>query len=292
VGAGKPLIDVSIGLGVDKMDEVIIDGVTYHFREDVHYSADGLWVAVDGQVARVGVGDHLRESISPGLSFIELREAGTRVKQGEEMGSFDMVKADVPILSPVSGIIRGINEELVSNLWLLDQDPYGQGWLAVFDLTNFAADRVSLLDVHAYRAMLRVGLETRKPILFLSAGDSGLSQMAQALFYEASQGRRPSLSAGMVPAMRINPRVAEAMRALGIDVAGRQPSLLTSEMIDKAGRIIALGCGAEDLGLSADVPVEEWQLENPKGQTLEEIRGIRDQVRQKVSQLLRELDIS
>jgi len=134
--------------------EVTIDGITYRFRDDVYYSADGLWVAVNGELARVGVGDHLCRSISPSLNLIELRHPGSRIRQGEEMGNLDMVKVDIPIPSPVSGLIKEINEELESNLWLLDSDPYGEGWLVLFSLTDFTTDRQNLLDVNAYRTML------------------------------------------------------------------------------------------------------------------------------------------
>lgn len=140
----------------DRYVEVTIRGVAYKLREDVYYSADGLWVAVNEELARVGVGDHLCRSISPSLNFIELRRPGTKVRQGEQMGSFDMVKVDMPIPSPVSGIIEETNEELESNLWLLDSDPYGRGWLALINLTDFVADQQGLLDAHAYRTMLEV----------------------------------------------------------------------------------------------------------------------------------------
>ncbi len=142
-----------------KYVEVNIDGITYKFREDVYYSADGLWVAVDGKSARVGVGDHLYRSISPHLAFIELRLPGTEIRQGKEMGNFDLVKVDISIPSPVTGVIEEINEELLSNLWLLDSDPYGEGWLALFHLTDWTIDRQNLLDVNAYRTMLEARCE-------------------------------------------------------------------------------------------------------------------------------------
>ena len=136
--------------------QAVIRGVAYIFREDVYYSADGLWVAVEGELARVGIGDWLYRLISPNLNLIALRPPGTEVRQGDEMGIFDMVKADVAIPSPVSGVIEEINEELESHLWLVDTDRYNKGWLAVFQLTQFTTDRENLLDVHAYRAMLEV----------------------------------------------------------------------------------------------------------------------------------------
>jgi glycine cleavage system H protein len=71
------------------------------------------------------------------------------------MGRFDLVRIDVPILSPVSGVIQEINDELISNLWLLDSDPYGEGWLALVSLTGFAADRERLLDAQGYLDVLR-----------------------------------------------------------------------------------------------------------------------------------------
>jgi glycine cleavage system H protein len=137
--------------------EADIHGVEYTFRDDVYYSSDGLWVAVEGELGRVGIGDYLYRLISPNLNLIALRPAGTEVRQGEQMGSFDLVKADVAIPSPVSGVIEEINDELENHLWLVDGDRYGQGWLAVFRLTHFTEDRETLLDVHAYRAMLETG---------------------------------------------------------------------------------------------------------------------------------------
>ncbi len=149
-----------------KYVEVNIHGITYKFREDTYYSADGLWVAVDGNSARVGIGDHLYRSISPHLAFIELRAPGTEVTQGEEMGNFDLVKVDISIPSPVTGVIEEINEELLSNLWLLDSDPYGEGWLALFHLTDLTIDRQNLLDVNAYCTMI----EAKEDVLSPDAG--------------------------------------------------------------------------------------------------------------------------
>ena len=140
--------------------EATIDGITYKFREDFYYSTDGLWVAVVGSRGRIGVGDHLYRSISPSLSFIELRRPGSEVQQGKEMGNFDMVKVDMPIPSPVSGVIEEINEGLESNLWLLDSDPYGEGWLALFTLTDFTGDRQNLMDARAYCTMLEMAAKS------------------------------------------------------------------------------------------------------------------------------------
>lgn len=142
-------------MGRESYAEITIDGITYRFPEHVYYSADGLWVALDGGLGRVGVGDYLCRSVSASLNFIHPRKPGTSVKQGEEIGSFDLVKVDVPISSPVTGVIQEINEELMSNLWLLDSDPYGDGWLALVRLTDFSADRENLMDAEAYLALLR-----------------------------------------------------------------------------------------------------------------------------------------
>ena len=141
--------------------EAAIDGIMYTFPEDVYYSADGLWVAVNGELGRVGIGDYLYRLISPNLNLVALRPPGTEVRQGEQMGSFDLVKADVAIPSPVSGVVEEINDELENHLWLVDSDRYGQGWLAIFRLTHFTTDLENLLDVHAYRAMLEIEGQNR-----------------------------------------------------------------------------------------------------------------------------------
>lgn len=125
-----------------------------------------------------------------------------------------------------------------------------------------------------------------KTILFVCVENAGRSQMAKALLDNLSGGRVKGLSAGTLPAEAVNPTVIEVMREVGIDLSGEKPQHLTRELLAKADRVITMGCGAEGICPAAFVPTEDWALEDPKGQPLEKVRAIRDQIREKVVALL------
>lgn len=128
-----------------------------------------------------------------------------------------------------------------------------------------------------------------KNVLFVCVHNSGRSQMAEAFFNHLAGGKADALSAGTHPASHANPIVVEAMRELGIDISRQRPKLLTAEMLDNADRIITMGCGVEKACPAAFVPVEDWQLEDPEGQSMEKVRAIRDEIRDKVMGLIAEM---
>jgi glycine cleavage system H protein len=143
--------------------EVVRDGLTCTFPVNLYYSSNGLWVRAERDSVRVGIADHLYHCISPNLSSIEVAPPGTRLQQGKPMGSFDLVKADVSIPSPVSGVVAEINERLLNDLALLDDDRYGEGWLAVVGVDDFSLDRRGLMSAETYGAILAAG-ENQTPV--------------------------------------------------------------------------------------------------------------------------------
>ena len=130
-----------------------------------------------------------------------------------------------------------------------------------------------------------------KIVVFVCVHNSGRSQMAEAFFNQLAQGKALALSAGTQPGDSVNPVVVEAMREVGIDISGNKPKMLTLEMIEKADRMITMGCGADAGGLcpASFVETEDWALEDPKGKTLEQVRVIRDEIRKRVAKLMSEL---
>jgi protein-tyrosine-phosphatase len=112
--------------------------------------------------------------------------------------------------------------------------------------------------------------------------------MAQAFFNQLAQGKAVALSAGTRPGDAVNPTVVEAMREVGIDINGNKPKMLTMEMIEKADRMITMGCGADAGGLCpvSFIETEDWALEDPKGKSLEQVRVIRDEIKQRVMRLI------
>jgi arsenate reductase (thioredoxin) len=123
-----------------------------------------------------------------------------------------------------------------------------------------------------------------KYVLFVCTQNAGRSQMAQALFERHGPEDLRAESAGAEPADRVHPVVVEAMREVGIDLSGRRPKRLTLEMQLHADWGITLACGAK----CPYVPsvVEDWDVADPAGQPIEEVRRIRDEIDERVRYLL------
>jgi arsenate reductase len=125
--------------------------------------------------------------------------------------------------------------------------------------------------------------------LFVCLHNAGRSQMSQALFERAAEGRHRALSAGTTPADRVHPEVVEVMRELGIELADREPKLLTRELAEQADVVVTMGCGDECPYVPGRRYVD-WDLEDPKGRPLDEVRATRDDIDRRVRELVEELD--
>ena len=127
-------------------------------------------------------------------------------------------------------------------------------------------------------------------VLFVCVHNSGRSQMAEAFFNQLGNGKVRALSAGTNPDTTVDSSVIEAMREVGIEISGNRPKALTLEMVEQADKVITMGCGVEGVCPAAFVETEEWELEDPKGKTLDEVRKIRDEIKAKIVDLLKEID--
>jgi arsenate reductase (thioredoxin) len=126
-------------------------------------------------------------------------------------------------------------------------------------------------------------------VLFVCLHNAGRSQMSQALFERAADGRHTALSAGTAPAKHIHPEVIEVMRELGIDLAGRHPQLLTRELAEQADVVVTMGCG----DACPYVPGKryiDWDIPDPKGRPISEVRDIRNEIAQRVTALTAAVD--
>jgi arsenate reductase len=125
--------------------------------------------------------------------------------------------------------------------------------------------------------------------LFVCLHNAGRSQMSQALFERAADGRHGARSAGTTPGDRVHPEVAEAMRELGIEIGDRRPHRLTTEDAEWADVVVTMGCGDK----CPYVPGRrylDWDLPDPKGQPLDAVRATRDEIAARVEELVAELD--
>jgi arsenate reductase (thioredoxin) len=123
-------------------------------------------------------------------------------------------------------------------------------------------------------------------VIFACVHNAGRSQMAAAFFTElADPVKATAVSAGTRPGDRVHPEVVDVMRDLDIDLAGQRPQKLTEQLASGAFLIVTMGCGDECPyvpGLKRD----DWPLDDPKGQALEQVRRIRDEIRERISALV------
>ena len=123
-------------------------------------------------------------------------------------------------------------------------------------------------------------------ILFVCVHNAGRSQMAAAFFNAlADPAHARAVSAGTEPAGHVHPEVVAVMHEVGIDLAGAQPRRLTDELAASAQLLVTMGCG-EQCPVVSGLRREDWNLQDPKGQPLEQVRAIRDDIRCRVGALL------
>ncbi|MGN6664171.1 MAG: low molecular weight phosphatase family protein [Solirubrobacterales bacterium] len=127
--------------------------------------------------------------------------------------------------------------------------------------------------------------------LFVCLHNAGRSQMSQALFERAAGGRHEARSAGTTPGERVHPEVVEVMNEIGTDLADRRPKLLSAEDAEWADVVVTMGCGDECPYLPG-VRYVDWDLPDPKGQPVEAVRAIRDEIARRVEVLVAEFDTS
>ena len=125
-------------------------------------------------------------------------------------------------------------------------------------------------------------------VLFVCLHNAGRSQMSQALFERAAEGRHEALSAGTTPGDRVHPEVVEAMRELDIDLADRKPRKLTRELAEQADVVVTMGCGDACPYIPGKRYID-WDLPDPTGRPLDEVRATRDEIERRVRELAEEL---
>ncbi len=148
--------------------EVTVDKFTFKVAADRFYTREGLWVAPspltplpegEGNLrVRVGLSDFLQQR-SGDIAFAEIKPIGTVLAIGDEVASIETIKVNVALSSPVNGDVIEVNPAMDSAPEAINQDPYGAGWLAVIDATDWETDRTQLLDAPAYLALINAEAE-------------------------------------------------------------------------------------------------------------------------------------
>jgi arsenate reductase len=125
-------------------------------------------------------------------------------------------------------------------------------------------------------------------VLFVCVHNAGRSQMAAGYLNQLSEGRIDVRSAGSEPADKINPVAIQAMAEEGIDIAAERPKILTTDAVKASDVVITMGCG-DACPFYPGKRYEDWVLDDPAGQDIDQVRPIRDEIRRRVEQLIGEL---
>ena len=128
-------------------------------------------------------------------------------------------------------------------------------------------------------------------ILFVCVENAGRSQMAEAFFRKFAPNQFNVSSAGTIPSSQLNPIVIQVMKEIGIDMINQHPKLLSDSMIDNSFKIVNMGCMDKESCPSLFVKdVIDWNISDPKEESLDNVREIRDKIRFEVMNLIQSLD--
>lgn len=134
--------------------ETRYDKFIFKVKTGYLYSKEDFWVKPEEKTALVGLSDFLQK-VRGDVAFLETAEVGTMVKQGQEIGTIETIKATFEIISPVSGILIEVNPELESSPNLINESCYDAGWIYRIELANFETEKSGLLQAEAYFDLMK-----------------------------------------------------------------------------------------------------------------------------------------
>ncbi|WP_405968573.1 arsenate reductase ArsC [Streptomyces sp. NBC_00015] len=126
-------------------------------------------------------------------------------------------------------------------------------------------------------------------VLFVCVHNAGRSQMAAGFLSHLAGDRIEVRSAGSIPGDQVNPAAVEAMREVGVDIAGAEPKVLTTEAVQASDYVITMGCG-DTCPIFPGKQYLDWALEDPAGKGVEAVRPIRNEIRTRIDALIAEID--
>jgi arsenate reductase (thioredoxin) len=132
--------------------------------------------------------------------------------------------------------------------------------------------------------------DARPIVLFVCVHNAGRSRMAEAFLDQLAGDRFRAMSAGTIPADRPHREVVAAMDQVGVPLRDGPGRMLTQDLANEAIKVIGMGCAVEEACPALQVPLEDWQLDDPKGKSAEEVAEIRDMIEMRVRNLVAKLD--
>ena len=132
----------------------VVDKFIFSVKKGLHYTENDVWIRIKGSEAQFGVTDFLQRR-GGDVTFVDLPKNGSPVRRGQEIFSFETIKAVVSIASPLDGVIAKVNTTLNDSPELLNQDPYGEGWIALISPSNLEEDKRYLLNAESYFELMK-----------------------------------------------------------------------------------------------------------------------------------------
>ena len=126
----------------------------YEVPEGLYYTKEHEWIRVEGNNCRIGVSDYAQKSLHE-VVFVDLPKIGAKIVRSQSLGSVESVKAVADVFAPISGEVTEVNAKLADTPEFVNQQPYGDGWIAIIKPSNLEAELKNLLDAKSYADFLR-----------------------------------------------------------------------------------------------------------------------------------------
>jgi len=134
--------------------EMTVDKFIFRVATDRYYSGEGVWAQAEGNRVRIGLSDFLQQR-SGDIAFVEVKPEGTVLAFGDNVAMIETIKVAIDLHSPVAGRVIEVNPAMETTPEVINQDPYGEGWLTVIEAEDWESDRARLLDSQAYFALVQ-----------------------------------------------------------------------------------------------------------------------------------------
>ena len=138
--------------------ETTVDKFIFRVATDRFYNGEGVWAKGENGRVRVGLSDFVQQR-SGDVAFAEIKPVGTSLACGDEVAVIETIKVNIAFSSPVTGKVVEVNPAMADAPEAINQDPFGEGWLAVIESVDWAADRNRLLDPQLYFARMKTEAE-------------------------------------------------------------------------------------------------------------------------------------
>lgn len=138
--------------------ETTVDKFIFKVAMDRLYTNDHLWIKLEGGLARIGLSDYLQQT-SGDVAFADVEPEGTQLAPGDDLASIETIKVNLVLTSPIKGVIKEINPALEDAPELVNQAPYGEGWLALVEVTGWQTDQANLIDPQTYYEKMKAEAE-------------------------------------------------------------------------------------------------------------------------------------